>query len=211
MARTAEAVRDGGEAPARDGGRNRALGILRLLIVWAFAAALAWFGRPSPAEWAVGLALAALGETIRVWAAGYLVKTKELITGGPYAFVRNPLYLGRLLILGGVGVAARMPHLENLVALALGLGVFFFYYMPRKERVEPARLEEMHGEPYRRYRAAVNSILPNFRRYDDRRGHWSWAHFGKNEEALMVLFLSAFFAVLALHGGVFAGATPSGG
>jgi len=197
----AAAETESGRAGSRSGesGRNRALGVLRLAAVWAFAAALAWFGRPTAVEWGVGLALAALGETVRVWAAGYLIKTKELITGGPYAFVRNPLYLGRLLILCGVGIAARMPHYENLAALGLGLAVFFFYYMPRKERVEPARLEQIHGEPYRRYRAAVNSILPNFRRYDDRRGRWAWSHFGKNEEILMVIFLSAFFAVLAVH------------
>jgi protein-S-isoprenylcysteine O-methyltransferase Ste14 len=187
----------------RASGRSRALGVLRLVAVWAFAAALAWFGRPTLLEWAIGLGLAAAGETVRVWAAGYLVKTKELITGGPYAFVRNPLYLGRLLILCGVGIAARMPHGLNLAALGLGLAVFFLYYMPRKERVEPARLEQLHGEPYRRYRSAVNSILPNFRRYDDRRGRWAWSNFGKNEEILMVIFLSAFFVVLALHSETF--------
>jgi protein-S-isoprenylcysteine O-methyltransferase Ste14 len=199
-----------GPAPQRDEGarRNRALGVVRLVVVWAFAAGLAWFGKPTVAEWAAGLALAVLGETVRVWAAGYLVKTKELITGGPYAFVRNPLYLGRLLILCGVGLAARMPHYENLIVLGLGLAVFFLYYMPRKERVEPARLEQLHGEAYRRYRAAVNSILPNFRRYDERRGRWEWSRFGKNEEALMVIFLSAFFAVLAWKGEVFAGSAP---
>lgn len=180
-------------------GRNRALGLLRLVAVWVLAASLAWFGEPSRIEWAVGLALAALGEAVRIWAAGYLIKTKELITGGPYAYVRNPLYLGRLLILCGVGIAARLPHSANLVVLGLGLAVFFFYYMPRKERVEPARLEQLHGEAYRRYRAAVNSILPNFRRYGDRRGRWEWTRFGKNEEILMVVFLSLFFAVLALH------------
>lgn len=179
--------------------RNRALGILRLAVVWMVAGGLAWFGNPGRAEWAIGLALAALGEGLRVWAAGYLVKTKELITGGPYAHVRNPLYLGRLLILGGVAVAARMPWSLNYLVLAAGLVVFFGYYLPRKERVEPARLAEVHGEPFRRYLAAVPAIFPRLRRYDDRRGAWKWANFGKNEEALMVVSLTVFFTVLALR------------
>ena len=39
------------------------------------------------------------------------------------------------------------------------LGVFFGYYMPRKERIEPARLEALHGEEYRKYNAAVPALF----------------------------------------------------
>lgn len=183
-----------GAEPAQ--GRNRALGVLRLLVVWCVAGALAWFGRPSRDEWIVGLVFTALGESLRVWAAGYLVKTKELITGGPYAHVRNPLYLGRLLILTGVAIAAPMPWHANLVVLVVGYAVFFFYYLPRKERVEPARLEETHGEPFREYFRAVPAIFPALRPYAKRAGSWKWANFGKNEEILMVVSLTVFFAVL---------------
>lgn len=181
--------------------RNRALGVLRLIVVWCVAGGLAWYGRPGREEWIVGLAFAGLGEALRIWAAGYLIKTKELITGGPYAHVRNPLYLGRLLILTGVAVAARMPYHANLVVLALGYAVFFFYYLPRKERVEPQRLLELHGEPFREYFAAVPAIFPTPRAYAKRSGSWKWANFGKNEEALMVVSLTVFFAVLASQSG----------
>lgn len=196
-------------APARPDAprRNRALGVLRLVVVWAAAVALAWFGRPQPWEWAAGLALAGLGEGLRIWAAGYLVKTKELITGGPYSHVRNPLYLGRLLILTGVAIAASMPEMWrlNLVFLAVGYAVFFGYYMPRKERTEPARLEEIHGEPFRRYFAAVPAIFPRLSACEDRRGSWKWANFSKNEELLMVVSLTIFFGVLAVRAQVFSG------
>ncbi|MCE9635919.1 MAG: hypothetical protein K8T90_09455 [Planctomycetes bacterium] len=183
--------------PDQDSGRNRALGVVRLVVVWAVAAGLAWFGKPSRIEWAVGLAFTALGESLRVWAAGYLVKTKELITGGPYARVRNPLYLGRLLILTGVAIAAPMPYYSNLIVLAVGYAVFFFYYLPRKERVEPKRLEEVHGQPFREYFDAVPAIFPAIRPYANRRGSWKWANFSKNEELLMVVSLTVFFVVLA--------------
>lgn len=182
-----------------DDARNRVLGILRLVVVWVAAGALAWFGKPSAEEWLAGLALAAIGEGIRIYAAGYLVKTKDLITGGPYRFVRNPLYLGRLVILTGLSIAARMPHYENLVFLAVGCGIFFFYYMPRKERTEPRRLEQIYGERYRRYFEAVPAIFPRLTPYDAPHGSWKWANFGKNEEALMVVSLTVFFAVLAFN------------
>ena len=184
--------------------RNKALGVVRLIVVWAVAVALACFGKPRPEEWVAGLVLVVLGESLRVWAAGYLVKTKELITGGPYSYVRNPLYLGRLVILTGVAIAASMPDLWhlNLVFLVVGCGVFFFYYLPRKERVEPARLEQLHGEPFKRYFAAVPAIFPRLTAYDDRRGSWKWANFSKNEELLMVISLSIFFVVLAFQSGL---------
>ena len=84
---------------------------------------------------------------MRFWAAGHLHKNVDLVTSGPYRFTRNPLYLGRLLIFSGLAVMARLPWGLNLVAvLPLGWAVFFLYYLPRKERVEPARLAELHGE-----------------------------------------------------------------
>lgn len=184
-------------------GRNRALGVLRLAVVWAVAAGLAWFGKPTRTEWAIGLAFTALGESLRIWAAGYLVKTKELITGGPYARVRNPLYLGRLLILTGVAIAAPMPYASNLIVLGVGYAVFFLYYLPRKERVEPKRLEEVHGQPFREYFEAVPAIFPAIRPYAKRRGSWKWANFSKNEELLMVVSLTVFFVVLAMRGTAF--------
>ena len=48
------------------------------------------------------------GGAVRVWAAGYLFKTHELAMWGPYAYVRHPLYLGRLLLLCGFTLMARL-------------------------------------------------------------------------------------------------------
>src|SRR5436190_1919456 len=112
--------------------RNKMLGKFRLIFVWAFGMMMALLGRPSAIEWFVGLVFAAAGEAVRCWAAGYLIKSKALITGGPYAYVRNPLYLGRLLIGTGICVASviQVGHFRygNLVVLGVVYAVFFGYY-----------------------------------------------------------------------------------
>jgi len=51
--------------------------------------------RPAWHLW--GIPLVVLGEALRTWAAGHLLKDERLTVGGPYAFVRDPLYLGSLL------------------------------------------------------------------------------------------------------------------
>ena len=165
---------------------------LRLLAVYALVALLVSLARPNPLDVSVGGVLVALGETVRFWAAGYLLKTAELVTAGPYRYTRNPLYLGRLLIFTGICVMARLPYLLNLVALLVGWTVFFGYYLRRKERVEPARLREVHGEPYERYFRAVPALFPTLRPYafSEPIG-WSSERMLRNREHFMVLVLTA--------------------
>jgi protein-S-isoprenylcysteine O-methyltransferase Ste14 len=61
--------------------------------------------RPEPHSMVIGLAVAAVGELIRLWAAGHIEKTLTLATGGPYAHTRNPLYVGSSVL--ALGAAAR--------------------------------------------------------------------------------------------------------
>jgi hypothetical protein len=97
------------------------------------------------------------GEGLRTWAAGHLVKDQALTVGGPYAHVRNPLYLGSLLnmvgflvMLGDLALAA--------IFLALALGV----YLPTVKQEEDY-LRRMHGEAFEAYRRAVPGIVPRVR------------------------------------------------
>jgi len=170
-----------------ESGYSRTLGSIRLTTMFAFIALIVVLAKPRPAEVAIGFIIAALGEAIRFWAAGHLLKTKELITSGPYRYTRNPLYLGRLLILTGLCVMSRLPYYANWVLLAVGYAVFFLYYMPRKERVEPARLRAVHGEAYDRYFKAVPALLPTFRPYASGSNlGWSSDRMIRNREAWMV-------------------------
>src|ERR1044071_568411 len=85
--------------------RSKALGKMRLALLWIVGlglVALGCYGRPSPVGWGVGLVVAGLGGAVRWGAGGYLIKSRALIPGGPYAYVRNPLYLGRVLIGSGM-------------------------------------------------------------------------------------------------------------
>src|SRR4051794_40374381 len=58
------------------------------------------------AAYAAGLAFIFFGEVVRFWAAGYIAKDSEIATGGPYAYVRNPLYFGSLLLAVGYGLVS---------------------------------------------------------------------------------------------------------
>ncbi len=176
--------------------RSQWLGRVRLLAVYLFIAALVILARPTPILVAVGAGLAFLGESIRLWAAGHLRKSVRLATSGPYARTQNPLYLGRLLILTGLGLAATNPWGINYVALLVGYAVFFFYYIPRKLRVEGDRLARIHGESYERYRRSVPILLPSMRSFPGERASWSFAQMVRNQEPLVLLGLLATFAFL---------------
>ena len=171
---------------------NKPLGVVRLALVYLFVGALLYMARPTPWTISIGFVFVVLGESVRFWAAGHLHKTVELITSGPYRFTRNPLYLGRLLILTGLCIMATLPYQANLIALGLGYLVFFGYYLPRKERVEPARLREHHGEPYDRYFKAVPALFPAVRPYPEGASSgWSSDNMQRNREHWMVVGLAA--------------------
>ncbi|MGB6061405.1 MAG: isoprenylcysteine carboxylmethyltransferase family protein, partial [Candidatus Aquilonibacter sp.] len=77
------------------------------------AVVLAAFGKPSATSVALGLPVAIAGELIRCWAVGYSgvttrgdrVEAPHLVTAGPYAYVRNPLYVGNFITALGFAVA----------------------------------------------------------------------------------------------------------
>src|SRR5215470_14760177 len=91
------------------------------LIVIVFA----WFSRPTLESMLWGIPISIAGLALRAWAAGCLAKNQQLATGGPYAYTRNPLYIGTLLVAAGLAVAA-----SSLWLAALFTVVFLFVYLP---------------------------------------------------------------------------------
>ncbi len=94
-------------------------------------AAFLWFSEPTPRSLLWGLPVSVLGLWLRGWAAGHLAKNARLATSGPYAWVRNPLYLGTLLVAAGLTLAAQSPWLAGLFA-----AVFLLVYLPAIELEE---------------------------------------------------------------------------
>ncbi|MEE9219740.1 MAG: isoprenylcysteine carboxylmethyltransferase family protein [Acidobacteriota bacterium] len=180
--------------------RSRLLGYARLTALYAGMVMLVWWARPTRTWLWVGLVPLVAGEAVRWWAAGHLLKSKELVTSGPYAYTQNPLYLGRLLILVGLGVMCTLPWKLNWLALAVGLGGFYGYYLPRKLRVEGARLESKHGERWKQYRRSVPILFPTTRRYPGTEPQrWSWERMVRNREYVMLLGLGVLVLLLWLR------------
>jgi protein-S-isoprenylcysteine O-methyltransferase Ste14 len=177
--------------------RSKLLGHVRLGFVYLFVALLVAFSRPTPLLFFLGTILVVAGEVLRIWASGHLVKSVELIDSGPYAFTQNPLYLGRFLILTGFCFMARSRYFLNWIALALGYAVFFGYYIPRKLRVEGARLQKMHGGAFLHYRASVPILFPSFTRYPGKQTRWSLARSVGNQEYLVATGVSVALGLFA--------------
>jgi len=146
--------------------------------VGLFIAALFYWARPSGAVYFIGAALILTGEALRLWAAGHLHKNRVVTTTGPYAHVKNPLYLGTLLILLGFCGAARQGPL-----LLAGLAVFVLYYAPAKKRTEAARLCDLFGAEWTNYDRSVPDYFPRWRAYPMRSDQtWTWSRVTGNSE-----------------------------
>ncbi|MFZ5876636.1 MAG: methyltransferase family protein [Nitrospirota bacterium] len=161
--------------------------------VYLALAALVWWAHPVPRWFAAGLVLVVAGQLIRAWAAGHLYKNERVVTSGPYAYVKNPLYLGTFLIMVGFCAMA-----FNLILLAVGLVVFVAYYAPFKQRRESDRLRERFGEAWDRYDRAVPGYVPRPTPYPDREEKpWQWSAFIRNDEHGTVMAVLLGVALLA--------------
>jgi protein-S-isoprenylcysteine O-methyltransferase Ste14 len=120
------------------------------------------FERGPAALTAVGAALVAAGEGLRLWGVrhiGVISRTRSdrlgpLVASGPFALVRNPLYLGNIVLWAGFAVAARLPWLAPLFVVILALEYHAIV------RWEEQLLAERLGEPYRIYLAHVPRWIP---------------------------------------------------
>ena len=133
----------------------------RVPLGFVCAAIFFFFSRPRPLTLAIGGAIALPGLLLRAWATGHLRKNDALAVTGPYAYTRNPLYLGSFLIGTGFTVASGRLVLGILFA-ALFLGI----YLPVM-RVESKTLAKLFGESYQRYLKAVPLFLPRLSPYRD--------------------------------------------
>src|SRR5215208_4871773 len=79
-----------------------------------------WLSDPTARSLAIGGVVAAIGEAIRIWAAGHLEKGREVTTSGPYRLTRHPLYAGSTIIGAGLAIASASVLVAVLVITYLG-------------------------------------------------------------------------------------------
>jgi protein-S-isoprenylcysteine O-methyltransferase Ste14 len=176
---------------------------LRRIAVYAGGVIFFLIARPTRELFIAGAALALAGEVLRVWACGHLRKNQAVVRTGPYAHVKNPLYLGTFLILVGMVLAASRPlpgsanRLLLTVLLPFALGVFFFYYLPHKFRVEGDRLRRRFGSEYEEYQRAVPDFIPSPWPRVSASGRWNAESFRENREMGWVIFVPAALALIA--------------
>ncbi|MBI3912020.1 MAG: isoprenylcysteine carboxylmethyltransferase family protein [Armatimonadetes bacterium] len=112
------------------------------------------FSQPRLSAFVVGVILCVVGEGIRIWASGTLRKTRTLTTGGPYAWVRHPLYVGSFFL--AMGYCAMSGRWQSYV---LGMPVFFVVHGAAVV-VEEQVLLKLYGDEYRAYSARVARFVP---------------------------------------------------
>lgn len=164
----------------------------RVPLGFLLGAAYAVFSQPTPRLLAAGGATALGGLALRACSAGYLAKNQSLATGGPYAYTRNPLYLGSLLMGLGFVVASGSWGLGVLF-----LAFFLAVYWPVMLR-EEENLRREFGEAYIRYAKAVPLFFPRLRQVSAASESFQWERYRKNREFEAALGYLAALVFLAL-------------
>jgi protein-S-isoprenylcysteine O-methyltransferase Ste14 len=148
---------------------------LRVPCGFALVAAFAWFSHPDARSMLYGVPVSLIGLAVRAWAAGHLAKDRTLASSGPYAYTRNPLYLGTLLVAAGLAIASRSVGLGALFA-----AVFLGIYLPVIQ-LEQQHLRRLFPE-YAAYAARVPALLPRITPVAGDRRAFQWALYVKNRE-----------------------------
>lgn len=168
---------------------NRIARRIRVPLGFAFAAFYIWRARPNWMSLSLGTGVALLGIAIRALASGQVKKNRELTTTGPYAYVRNPLYLGSVVIGMGFAVAARDIWIDVVL-----LAFFLLVYVP-VIRSEQNFLNGCFPE-YIHYRQRVPSLLPRTLKFAGLTRGFSRELYLRHREYNSLLGAAAMLAVL---------------
>lgn len=170
------------------------------------AALLAAFGKPSATSVALGVPVAIAGELVRCWAVGYSgvttrgdrVEAPRLVTAGPYAYVRNPLYVGNFITALGFAVAYTG---KNRIGAKLGLiggslaamAAVYATIVPHEE----AFLRSEFGEAFDRYCEHVPPVIPRSEPAPGGEGTWNPSVIREAESRTFATF-GAMLGILVL-------------
>ncbi|MGC2400343.1 MAG: isoprenylcysteine carboxylmethyltransferase family protein [Acidobacteriaceae bacterium] len=163
---------------------------IRVPAGFLFAAFYLWRARPDPASLAWSLLLVIPGLLLRAYASGYVKKNAELTVTGPYAYTRNPLYLGSILIAFGFAAASRSVWIALLLAL-----LFLIIYGPTIYAEE--RFLKTAFPEFANYARRVPRLFPRFPEAGTSgSGSFSGALYRGHREYNALLGACAVYAVL---------------
>jgi protein-S-isoprenylcysteine O-methyltransferase Ste14 len=163
---------------------------VRVPLGFVFTALYLWLAKPTTASILLGSGLIIPGLAIRALASGHVRKNEQLATTGPYAYTRNPLYLGSLILAVGFAITAR----NWWIGLAL-IVIFIAIYLPviRGEEVFLGKRFANFAE----YMRHVPRLVPRLSSFDEAGGSFSWELYWKHREYNAALGSIALMAALA--------------
>lgn len=174
----------------------------RVRLGYPLAIVVLIFAHPNPKSILIGATIGLVGLWLRAYAAGYLKKQEVLTTTGPYAFTRNPLYLGSAILAGGAAWA--MHSWISAAVLFVYFAAVYFVVMRREE----GELRVHFADAFETYAKRVPLFFPRItpaRMEGSSPGAFSFAQFKRNHEhqaTLGFLFLLAILLVIwRLRGG----------
>ncbi len=164
---------------------------IRVPLGFAFAILYLWQAKPTLKFLLVGLLIVFPGILLRAVASGHVRKNEALAMAGPYAYTRNPLYLGSLVIAVGFVVAARSWW------IALAMAVFFLVVYVPVIRGEERYLRSRFPE-FEKYAKEVPRLFPRLNSGGGEKGSFSWELYKKHREFNAVLGALALLALILL-------------
>ena len=148
---------------------------IRVPLGFLSAAFFIWLAQPTRTSLIVGSLVMLPGLILRAFASGHVQKDKQLTTSGPYAYTRNPLYLGSLLLAAGFAIASRSWWVVAIIFLTLLL-----IYVP-VVAAEERYLRNAFPE-YDDYARHVPRLFPRFTPYGSSRSAYSRERYWKHHE-----------------------------
>ena len=168
----------------------------RVRLGYPLAIAVLYFSRPTPRSILLGALAGVIGLWVRAYAAGYLHKQEVLTVTGPYAYTRNPLYLGSAILALGAAIATR--YWISALILIVYFALFYSIVMSR----EANELRFRHGVSFEDYAREVPLFIPRLtaaKLPGDSAGSFSLAQYRKNHEwQASVGFLFLLLALLVI-------------
>src|SRR5258706_1458311 len=164
---------------------------IRVPLGFIFAVVYIWLARPTRTS-LIAVALVLLpGLVLLGLASGHVLKDKQLTTSGPYAYTRNPLYLGSLMLAAGFAIAARSWSMVAVMLL-----MFAVIYVPVIAGEE--RYLRQKFPDYDAYTHHVPRILPRLTPYGSQQSAYSSARYWKHREYEAAVGCAAVLAVLVV-------------